>query len=158
VRLLLAILLASACGGDDDAGDGGTDAASSTFGAEIVQRSCAPNDGPALSFSFGAGYDPETCTIDFDARAVTISIYLDEWDVVAPATFTFDSEDFSGSGSDCPAGDGPCITASAGEIHLDTFGEDEGATGSWQLTTEAGTISARFDAEWCEGEGGPFCG
>lgn len=177
LRLVPVLLLLGACAGDDDGGGDGdgpggqadaagstgdgaaADAPASRFADDIVKRSCAPNDGPALTFALGADHDPETCTIDFDHPNLTISIYLDEWEVSAPATFTFDAEDLAGSAESCPGGDGPCRQATAGEIHIDSYVEGEAASGTYQLTTEVGDMTGSFDASWCEGEGGgPYCG
>ena len=173
IRLVPLLLALSACGGDDDGGGGGggspdasgspgdaepADATGSEFAVDIVRRSCAPNDGPAVTLSLGAAYDPETCTIDFDSANVIISVYLDEWEVSAPDTFRFDAEDFRGDGQFCPGGDGACLEASAGEIQLETWSEGEGASGSWQITLGDDNRSGSFAADWCTGEGGPYCG
>jgi hypothetical protein len=170
-------LALSGCGGDDDGGgaddgDGASpdasgsasdaaavDAAGSEFAVDIVQRTCAPNDGPAVTLSLGGAYDPETCTIDFDARSVVISVFLDEWEVTAPDTFRFDAEDLRGVGQFCPGGDGACRDASAGELHVETWSEGEGASGTWQITMGDDSMSGAFAADWCDPEGGgPYCG
>jgi hypothetical protein len=176
VRLLCALLLFTACSGDDDgatdgdisavdaaasAGDGAAaDAAASGFGVDIVERTCGPADGPAITLKLGAAYDPETCTIDFDDDNLTINVYLDEVAIEAPVTFTFDAEALTGSAQSCPGGEGACRSATSGEVHFDSFTEDEGASGTFELTMDGGgPVSGSFDASWCESEGGgPYCG
>jgi hypothetical protein len=173
-RLFCLVLALSACGGDDDGGGDGdgasadaaagsadaalNDAAPSEFAAHIVERTCAPNDGPAVTFSLGGAYDPDTCALDIDSRNIVISIYLDEFDVSAPHTYRFDAEDLRGAGTICPGGEGVCLQASAGEVRVETWDEGEGATGTWQLTIGDASESGSFDADWCAGQGGPYCG
>jgi len=181
VRLMvlpLLLLPAAACGDDDGgSGDGdgdgaeadaagsdsdgaSADAPASSFAAELVQRSCGPADGPAFTLKLGGAYDAETCTIDFDQGNLTISIFLDQFTVEAPATFSFGGEELTGSAEMCPGGDGACRSATAGEVHLQTWTEDEGASGTYQLTLPGGgELSGGFDAVWCTPEGGgPYCG
>jgi hypothetical protein len=172
------LIILAACGGDDDGGGGGdggddssadaassgedgssTDAPDSGFAAAVVERTCAPNDGPAITLKLAAAVDPETCTPDFDAATLIISVYLDAFEVNAPVTYTFDPESLSGSAESCPGGEGVCRDATAGQLHFDTFVEDEGASGTFELTIEGGPITGGFDAIWCNPEGGgPYCG
>jgi hypothetical protein len=178
LRLLpVVLLLAAACGGDDDGGGGGdgdaleadasstgtdgasADAPASSFAVNLVERTCGPADGPAITLRLGGAYDPESCMIDPDAAAnLVISIYLDEWNVEAPVTYTFDPEALTGSALACPAGDGACRSATAGEVHLDTFSDGESASGTYELTMPGGPMTGSFDATWCAGGGGPYCG
>lgn len=174
LRLMPVLLLAAACGGDDDAnGNGGdgsqadaatsdgpsADAPASSFAVNLVERTCGPTDGPAVTLALGAGHDPETCTLDVDAGNLTISIYLDGWPVEAPVTYSFDPEDLTGAALMCPGGDAACRSASAGQVHFDTFSEGVGASGTYQLTMEGGPVTGGFDASWCQPEGGgPYCG
>ena len=174
LRLLPVLLLAAACSGDDDGGGGGdapqadastttdgtsADAAVSSFAINLVERTCGPADGPAITLRLGGAYDPETCTIDPDVAAnLVISIYLDEWNVQAPVIYTFDPEELTGSTLACPAGDGACRSATAGQVHFDSFTDGEEASGSYELTMPSGTMTGGFDATWCAGQGGPYCG
>ncbi len=176
LRLLPLLLCAAACGGDDDGGGGGgdgdapeadastsdgasADAPASSFAVNLVERTCGPADGPAITIRLGADYDPEACTIDPDAGAnLVISIYLDEWNIEAPVTYTFDPDQLTGSALACPAGDGACRSATAGELHLDSFSDNESASGSYQLTMPGGPMTGSFEATWCAGQGGPYCG
>jgi len=177
LRLVSVLLVLGACGGDDDDdgsdGDGASadaagsdsdgasaDAPESGFAVDIVEWSCGPADGPAFTLKLGGAYDPETCTIDFDTRNLTISIFLDELAVEAPVTFSFGGEELRGSGQMCPGGEGACLTATAGTVHVQTWTEDEGASGTFELTMDGGDpIAGGFDAVWCTPEGGgPYCG
>jgi hypothetical protein len=173
------ILLAAACSGDDDGGGGGgdgdgdahavdsgatadgasADAPVSSFAVNLVERTCGPTDGPAITVALGAASDPETCSLDFDAATLMISIYLDTWDIEAPVTYTFDPDELTGSAQSCPGGEAACRAASGGELHFDTFSDGEGASGTYQLTLDSGPVSGGFDATWCTPEGGgPYCG
>jgi len=173
--LVPVILLAAACGDDDGGGGDGdapeadasptgsdgasADAPESAFAVNLVERTCGPADGPAVTLRLGGDYDPETCTIDPDASGnLVISIYLDEWNIEAPVTYTFDPEQLTGSALACPAGDGACRSATAGQVHFDSFSDGESAAGTYELTMPGGPMTGGFDATWCAGEGGPYCG
>lgn len=178
----------TACGGDDDdeAADASTgpsdaaiqadaspesdagvtpdaapeaDAGPSAYPAQIVERSCAPNDGPAISIQLSGSIDAKTCTPNFFDPTLVVDVYLDENLIIPPVTFVID-DIAEGSVQVCPGGKDDCLGGFTATVQLDTYVEGEGATGTVTVRGEDSVIAeVELDADWCEPEGGPIgCG
>lgn len=178
----------TACGGDDDddapdASTGEIDAAvqadaslesdasvtpdaapevdggSTSYPAQIVERSCAPTDGPAISIKLSGSVDAKTCTPNFFDPTLLVDIYLNDNEIDAPVTFVID-DIADGAVQVCPGGKDDCLGGFTATVELDTFEEGEGATGTVTIRGKDSVIAeVELDADWCEPEGGPvICG
>jgi len=155
----LAFLLA--CGGRTQLGgtlgDSGADAGLPQPQAQgIVERSCAPNDGPAYSFAL-AGSPPMTCA-STTATAGTVAISIWSPFPTGPGSYPI-----GGSGSTafvCATGPNDCVMATHGTLVLTELSATPGgkSAGSYTLFLPDGTVvTAGFaDAVFCDTP--PMCG
>ena len=107
----------------------------------IVLKACAPNDGPALSFSLGTPVP--SCQIPGIGTGVIILI----WNPLptGPGTFTIGDGSFtSGSSGYVCESKNTCAQASGGTLVLTEL-TPTSASGSYTLTTTSGTTSASFE-------------
>lgn len=187
--LLTAVPLApalSACGGDDDDDDGSgnvdaavgepdaafepdgsvtpdaapeVDGGREQYTAQVVERSCAPNDALAISIKLSSSVDAKTCTPNFFDPTLVVDIYVAPDEIDAPATFEI-VEFAEGAVQVCPGGKNGCQDGFTATVELDTFEEGEGATGTVTIRGEDSVFAeVELEAGWCEPEGGPItCG
>jgi hypothetical protein len=185
--LLTSVSLAPACGGDDDDDDDGgsnidaavdeadaavevdasvtpdsgpdVDGGSEQYIAQIVERSCAPNDALAISIKLSSSVDAKTCTPNFFDPTLVVDIYVAADDIDAPATLVID-DIAEGAVQVCPGGKNGCLNGFTATVELDTFEDGEGATGTVTIRGEDSVYAeVELDADWCEPESGPItCG
>jgi hypothetical protein len=124
------------------------DAGPSSFPAHIAYRSCAPNDGPALTVVLGTASAQE-CAMDVDQPSLAITVYLPSYAIDPPVDYGFGGEVDTGFAEYCPGGDGPCASGGIGTLHVQTFEDGVGATGSFQVSLGSGPSAGSFDASAC---------
>jgi hypothetical protein len=177
---LVLLLAVAACGDDDDddgtggspsdgspgadaaagsdagsAGDGAPGADGGRYSVQLVSPSCGPADQAAVAILLG---EPTggSCAVDDSAPSVRLEVWTRE--ITAPAMFSFAPGEALGGGQLCPGGERPCLSYATGDISFDTYDETSGATGSWRLIDEAGTVTGSFDATWCDPDPPRPCG
>ncbi len=121
-------------------------ASPSGFRYALIQRSCAPWDGPAIEVTITE--EQATCK-----RASYPSINMGVWKelpIHAGQVVKFASISNLGFASRCVK-EGDCERAESGEITFDAYKDGVSASGSYVLHFKRGeTVSGRFDAKWCE--------
>lgn len=116
------------------------------FSYATVGPSCAPWDGPAAELHFSTR--PLRCG-QGDLIELTISFWRD-LPLHDNQTFSLDMKSNWGGASYCRSGQLPCERATSGRIHIETFSQEKGAKGTYELTfPKLGTVSGAFRAGWC---------
>ncbi|MCU1285560.1 MAG: hypothetical protein JWO13_1910 [Acidobacteriales bacterium] len=125
---------------------GKADSTAYRFGT--VHRSCAPWDGTALAFDLRRNAKAED-----NSPRISISIYKDipHGQVAAPLTFPIDIHENMGNAATRCAKPGGCWPASKGTVTLSNFEEGKGASGSYELYFQDGTVErGKFNVRWQE--------
>ena len=120
--------------------------AQSSFSHGLIQRSCAPWDGPAIDIRLttelaqcGQVRGP------YINMGVWRGLPIHRGDVV-----NFGPRSNNGFGSRC-SNEGNCERAESGIITFDTYQQGSGATGHYELHfRHAEVVSGTFDVKWCE--------
>ena len=116
------------------------------FPYATVAPSCAPWDGPATELHFSTS--PLKCG-QGDVIQLTISFWR-ELPLHDGQTFTLDAKSNWGGASYCASGQWPCERATSGSVHIESFSQDKGARGMYELTfPKLGHVSGSFQASWC---------
>jgi len=118
-----------------------------SFSHGLIQASCAPWDGPAVDITLSA--EPAECK----KRPTGPYIDLGVWrglPLHAGQTVKFDAGSNDGYGSRCVK-EGDCERARSGEIVFETYGDNSGATGHYELHFKSGeVVRGKFEVKWCE--------
>lgn len=121
--------------------------------AGIVADDCAPDDGPAMAFSFGLAND--TCGDPAPPESAVVRIRIDYFDDTV-VTHEFGITSGLGWGT-YDAGDGVLVDALFGHLNIDAW-DAGGVTGSYDIVLEDGSYyAATFEgAAYCPED--PMCG
>lgn len=143
-------------GGGGQGGAGGSSPAKPVEGESKVVRSCAPNDGPAFTFTIGIA--ASTCDAMPLVPVLRISIFTN---IDSPAGKTWDVAQSSpdGFGVFYPSADpSDLVFTKEGTLKIDTWDATKAATGSYDLVLQDGThLAGSFNAVACLVEQ-PMCG
>jgi hypothetical protein len=116
-----------------------------SFSHGLIQRSCAPWDGPAVDIRLAA--EPVQCG-QINGPYIDMGVWrglpIHSGDVVK-----FGSGSNNGFASRCTK-EGNCERAESGTIKFESFQEGSGATGYYELHFKKEIVSGTFDVKWCE--------
>ena len=120
--------------------------AQSSFSRGLIQRSCAPWDGPAIELRLTT--EPAQC-IEISGPYISMGVWrglpIHAGDVVK-----FGPAANDGFASRCTK-EGNCERAESGTIRFDTYQEGSGTTGHYELHFERDeVVSGTFDVKWCD--------
>jgi len=117
------------------------------FPYATVGASCAPWDGPAVNLHLSGS--PLKCG-QGDVIELTISFWRD-LPLHAGQTFSLDAKSNWGGASYCKGGQQPCERATSGSDHFESFSQEKGAQGSYELEfPKLGRVSGSFQANRCK--------
>ena len=135
--ITLALLVAAANGAP----------ANSKYSYGLIQRSCAPWDGPAIAITLAT--KPVECKRFPTSQYINMGVWRG-LPIHSGQTVKFTEYSDIGFASRCANQDN-CERAESGEITFDTFKEGTGTTGHYELHFKNGdTVTGRFDIKWCE--------
>ena len=137
-------------------GCGGEEPPNTSFTAQAITESCAPNDGPALRLVLSDSINAE-CGPSSTGESIELLIWAGTID--APATFDFSGEPLDpGAALYRPVNATEWQAVDSGTIVFDSFDPAGTTSGSFYLQLGRASRRGTFQTTWCEPVTPVLCG